>query len=291
MLPMIRKQFLLLSYHWHNATLVFRNYRGLSDRLLVLWTYARINLRYLIWTRLMKRRIEQETFLGFHVSVVDYLSFRDLFTELFVMREYEFKGDDEPHIIDCGSNIGMSVLFFKKAFPRCEVLCFEPNPAAFECLQRNVAANNLDRVVLVEAAVGIEAGSATLYTAPSHEGSDLEASIVATMQPGRSLIERTVRRVRVSEYVDRHVDLMKLDVQGGEGAVVEDLAASGKLGHVQRLIIEYHDDLTDAQNRLGDLLRRLEAAGFLLVIHSAHEPPFTRHVGKPTLLQIYAYRK
>jgi FkbM family methyltransferase len=287
---MIRKHLSLLFLHWHHVTLIFRNYRRLPDRLAVLSTYARINLRYVVQVRILKRHLEHEKFLGFDVTLADYLSFRDLFDELFVMREYDVMDEPEPHIIDCGSNIGMSVLFFKRMFPLCSVLCFEPNPAVFRCLEQNVANNRLDRVELIEAAVALDVGSATLYSADSIEGGDLEVSLVSTMQRAVPLTESAVRCVRLSDHIDRPVHLLKLDIQGAEGEVVEELASSGKLGLVQRIIIEYHDDQITESNRLGRLLKRLEDAGFRFVIHSVQPPPYARYAGKPALLQIYSYR-
>ena len=40
--------------------------------------------------------------------------------------------------IDCGANIGISILFFKKQYPDCTIMAFEPNPHAFPLLEKNV---------------------------------------------------------------------------------------------------------------------------------------------------------
>lgn len=54
-------------------------------------------------------------------------------------------GDDaieplrEPRtIVDLGSNIGLSILYFRLRFPRARIIGVEPNPLAFELLRRNV---------------------------------------------------------------------------------------------------------------------------------------------------------
>ena len=42
--------------------------------------------------------------------------------------------DARPWIIDCGANVGMSVLFFKALYPAASVIAIEPDRAAFDRL-------------------------------------------------------------------------------------------------------------------------------------------------------------
>ena len=68
--------------------------------------------------------------------------FRELFRELFVDGTYFFEAEnDQPMIVDCGSNINMSVIFFKLLYPRSRILAFEPYPYTFEVLKENVQVN------------------------------------------------------------------------------------------------------------------------------------------------------
>jgi hypothetical protein len=54
--------------------------------------------------------------LGFRIRYSGVSVLQELFREIFVNGIYMFKCDtDKPTIIDCGSNIGMSILFFKRA--------------------------------------------------------------------------------------------------------------------------------------------------------------------------------
>jgi FkbM family methyltransferase len=43
-----------------------------------------------------------------------------------------------PVIIDCGGNIGLSVLYFKYLFPNSVITVFEPSPPVFEILKENI---------------------------------------------------------------------------------------------------------------------------------------------------------
>ena len=66
----------------------------------------------------------------------------------------------EPHIVDCGSNIGMAVLFFKALYPRASITAFEPENATFQQLRVSVERNMLSEVTLINAAVGEKTGLA-----------------------------------------------------------------------------------------------------------------------------------
>src|SRR6186713_2563277 len=42
--------------------------------------------------------------------------------EIFVEHIYKQKLSDKPYIIDCGANIGMSVIYMKQQFPQAEIV-------------------------------------------------------------------------------------------------------------------------------------------------------------------------
>ena len=55
--------------------------------------------------------------LDFKIDVPDIASFLGQFRELFVDDNYKFtSGSNEPLIYDCGANIGLSCLYFKKLY-------------------------------------------------------------------------------------------------------------------------------------------------------------------------------
>jgi hypothetical protein len=46
------------------------------------------------------------------------------------------KNKENPYIIDAGSYIGLSVIYFKNIYPNAEILAFEPNPMPEKYLKR-----------------------------------------------------------------------------------------------------------------------------------------------------------
>jgi hypothetical protein len=75
--------------------------------------------------------------LGYKISFMGEAHLRWLFGEIFMDASYFFHTDnDRPLIFDCGSNIGMSVLFFKKLYQNARIIAFEPDPATFATERR-----------------------------------------------------------------------------------------------------------------------------------------------------------
>ena len=98
-----------------------------------------------------------------------------------------------------------------------------------------------------------------------------------------------VRTVGLSEYIDGHVDLLKLDVEGAEGAIIQDLVESGKIASIDHIVMEYHHHITPEEDHLGQLLSGLESAGF------GYDLWGIKHTGcvsgVPHNFLMYAYRK
>src|SRR3954453_19511957 len=89
---------------------------------------------------------------GGRVVLSDY-SHLHLLELIFVERNYDVEPLSSPKVIvDLGSNIGLSVVFFASKYPGARVLGVEPDPGAFELLRRN--AGRLGGVTVRHAAVG-----------------------------------------------------------------------------------------------------------------------------------------
>ncbi|HLI94186.1 MAG TPA: FkbM family methyltransferase, partial [Puia sp.] len=97
---------------------------------------------------------------GTSIAFPDSSSFVFMYKELFVGNIYKFNSDIEsPLILDCGANIGMSVIYLKELFPKARIIAFEPERKIFQFLQKNTAAFGLKDVKLVNKAVWKEEGT------------------------------------------------------------------------------------------------------------------------------------
>src|SRR4030043_491744 len=85
------------------------------------------------------------------IKLVDSASFLSTYPEIFEREIYKFKSDSpKPYIIDCGSNIGLGIIYFKRLYPDAEVIGFEPDPKIFEALEYNVNLFKFTKVRLIK---------------------------------------------------------------------------------------------------------------------------------------------
>lgn len=202
---------------------------------------------------------------GFSTKSLGYLH-----SEIFVKLAYYFRATRaDPFIVDGGSNIGMSVLFFKALYPEARVLAFEPAEPAHRLLARNVEANRLSGVEIHRAALGRYDGETAFYDEP-HDPATFRMSTRRERLPDPR--ETTVAQRRLSDFVDGAVDLVKLDIEGAEDDVLADLVDSRAIEQVQQLILEYHHHLDPARDFVDDFLRRLREEGFRYQLGAGLQP-------------------
>ncbi len=238
--------------------------------------------------RLLRRTDDRARVGAFDVRFVARRSFDYQYEEIFRERQYLFESDSAaPVVVDCGANIGMSILYFKSLYPEARVLAFEPDPSAFACLRGNVTGNALSGVRIENAAVADVEGETDFFYDRADPAS-LRMSIVRERMP-KARDRRTVRTVRLSRFLDEEVDFLKLDVEGAELDVIGELADAGKLRLVRQMLVEYHHHIVRTEDRLSRLLAVLEENGFGYQLEGHIDRPLPRERAQD--LRIYGYRK
>jgi FkbM family methyltransferase len=219
---------------------------------------------------------------GFSAESLAYLH-----REIFVGLEYYFRAPrEDPFIVDGGSNIGMSVLFFKALYPKARVLAFEPAQRAHDVLVRNVEANELRDVQVHRSALGRQDGEVPFFEDPD-DPATFRMSTRAERLPGTP---QPVRQRRLSQFVDDEVDLLKLDVEGAEDDVLAELVDAGAISRVRQLVVEYHHQLDPTRDFLGAFLERLRDHDFSYRV-SAVERRSDRNNEEPTFQDVLVYAR
>ena len=163
----------------------------------------------------------------------------------------------KPVILDIGAYIGLSVFYFKSRFPLSTVIAVEPNPTAFDILRENIEINNLADVILINKAVWKTTGKKGFFIDGTERGWNSTAGFYNGMWTGRQKTrEIAVDTVTLNDLVgDRGIDLMKVDIEGAETAV---LTSSEKaLKQVQNIIVEFHSLNKRQSHRLLKFLQEL----------------------------------
>jgi len=211
-----------------------------------------------------------------------------MYTEVFLERIYEVETlPDAPRIIDCGGNIGMSVIWFKQRYPQAHITVFEADPTLADILAENIQHLGLTSVEVVKAAVSGASGPMRFARQRAMTGHiSAEGDL-------------TIDCVRLSKRLDEPVDLLKVDIEGSEFSLLSDLCASGAIKLVKHLICEIHGS-TQLQEQFGDLWTELCRAGFRVTISGAFTHPALPGEADPTpfasvgsgkfLLWLYAWQ-
>lgn len=174
---------------------------------------------------------------------------------------YKFSSSsDAPVIIDCGANIGISVLYFKRLYPRSRVIAYEPDPNLFEMLSTNISNFSFENVELNQRAVWVNGDGITFRSEGGHSGriSENNNDINLISVP-------TVRLKKILESIE-HIDMLKMDIEGAEAEVLFDCGAS--LDRCTHIFIEYHSQC-DKKQQLHDILKLFSDMGYRYHVHEA----------------------
>jgi len=130
-------------------------------------------------------------------------------------------------IVDCGAHLGFSAIFFARKYPQARIVALEPNPTNFSLLCRNVAA--FKRITPVQACVTGQSGTVMISTA----GAGDSHRIVET--GGLAVEGMTIAEI-CTRFGIETIDLLKMDIEGGEAEVF----ANGIDGNIRALVMELH---------------------------------------------------
>ncbi|MEC4891514.1 MAG: FkbM family methyltransferase [Oscillatoria sp. PMC 1050.18] len=224
--------------------------------------------------------------LGKEIELVDPASFLFMYKEIFQQEIYKFKAQKtNPTIIDCGANIGLSILYFKQLYPESKIIAFEPDRKVFKILEKNVKQFSFSDIELVEKAIW---SSETTLEFMS-EGAD--GGRIVQLESEREKYQ--VSTIRLREYLTQPVEFVKLDIEGAETEVVQD--CQDLLRNIDNLFVEYHSFVNERQS-VDIILKILSEAGFRIHIHPSvisPQPFYHRDIclGMDLQLNIFAFRE
>lgn len=219
-----------------------------------------------------------------------------VFDEIFLRREYAgWRPESKsPRIIDLGGDIGgVSLLYWKLLAPNARITLIEANPStatvALEFLRRKA----FEDVIVINAAAAEHEGQTIVYLHRPDTWfhiSDFTGKR-AGMDHSR-YYAISVPTIQLSTVIgNEKVDLLKMDIEGAEGGVMRELAASGKLGLVNQVVMEFHNTPDNPTNSLSEVLQILENANF--TIEEAHKSGTIGKRGKRlrlTPVDVYAVK-
>jgi FkbM family methyltransferase len=152
---------------------------------------------------------------------------------------------------------------------RCKVFGFDPTPRSIAWIKAQSVPPELE---LRQLGIADRDGEASF--APPENPEHISHSLVEVASNDTSQVRFQVRRLStlMRELGHERIDVLKMDVEGAEYAVLEDLAAS-RIFPKQLLVEFHHGRYGISASRTRACLERLAAAGYLIfdVQPSGHE--------------------
>ncbi len=178
--------------------------------------------------------------------------------EVLINGVYRLPAGSRPRsVVDLGANIGLTSLWLCANYPVEKVVAVEPLPANAAMVRSNLAANDV-QFELLEAATGPVPGEVRFATQEdSNAGFVGDGNLVVPMVSMDQILER----------IGGHVDLLKMDIEGGEQALIVDGDVDW-LDAIDVLIAELHPDVANVDR----VVEVIVGKGFIYHAHGTLWP-------------------
>ena len=164
--------------------------------------------------------------------------------------------------IDCGSNVGQGFRFFSQHYSpdRYDYILIEPNPNCLPHLKKLGLVGDAHIEILAKAA-STEDGRAKLFGPPAdqrdptHEGFSIVADHNTALYQAEEFEEGLVETISLSNLIaSKHaiydVIVMKMDVEGAEYDILQDMIAKGAHRKLGAIYVEFHSQYMTGNSRI-----------------------------------------
>jgi FkbM family methyltransferase len=174
-----------------------------------------------------------------------------ILNEVFVKDDYDFMTGSKSIVIDIGANVGITSLFFSSLDYVDKIYAFEPVKDTFEQAQYNLSLNStIDKMATIKniglgknnrkevflfdkewkGNTGVRGVESPSYS-NNNNAKEIEVTIAsATVEIEKILEENTKKNI-----------IVKMDCEGAEYEILEDLFNSGIIYKIDVLLLEWHD--------------------------------------------------
>lgn len=173
----------------------------------------------------------------------------DVFSQIYRYLEYKpvvetfqkhFPTEKKLNIIDAGSNIGLTSVYFSKFFPDSNFVSIEPDTSNFETMSFNLLQNGIQAVDRVKG--GIWSVNSFLKII-----SDFRDKNDWSFRVEESSVETDLKAFSINYLMEKnnfqYIDILKMDIEGSEKEVLTSIKADvSYLSKTKCVAIEIHDE-------------------------------------------------
>jgi len=178
----------------------------------------------------------------------------DVFSQVFKDLEYQpvvatfkkyFQNHKEINIIDAGSNIGLTSLYFSRFFDNANYICIEPDDSNFESMRYNLEKNKVQNVIKVKG--GLWSKNTFLNIVRDFRDKNDWAIRVEETSDTTNLEAFSIDYL-IKKHHFEVIDILKIDIEGSEKEVITgNFANLSYLSITKCVAIEIHDEFNCRQ--------------------------------------------
>lgn len=177
-------------------------------------------------------------------------------------KRYEYNLTPDSIVIDLGGYVGIWANTIANKF-NCTV-------HSFEAVERYFSQINYNNVIAHQYAVtcktGVDymhvcdEGSAIEVLSEHKKQNDLDSSYQSNIKSHSNIPLEKINTIDINEILDKYsqIDLLKINIEGGEYDILERMYKTGTINKVQNLQIQFHDFVEDAQSKYDNIVSNLE---------------------------------
>ncbi|HTZ58183.1 MAG TPA: FkbM family methyltransferase [Acidobacteriaceae bacterium] len=166
-----------------------------------------------------------------------------------------------PVVIDIGGFVGDFAVYAAKYLKASRVIVCEPYPSSWKLLLTNIFNNGYqDQITPVNKAV--TDGSSVQMNIDAPDDRQCEVSAYSGSTTGLADVPGISLAQLLRDYSLDVVDLLKIDCEGGEYAIIES-TSSEVFTRIRNIVFEYHP-IEDGWNKLEKAKHRLRAEKYVL---------------------------
>ncbi len=161
-----------------------------------------------------------------------------LLRNIFEAEEYRLpiENFNPKFIIDCGANVGYSVVYFANVYPKAKIIAVEPEEVNFKMLEGN--ATFYDQVTCIRSAIWDK--ETYIRVVDDYNSTAGFTTVETTADDPQALKTTSIGRLLEGSSFDR-IDLLKIDIEGAEKEVFEADDVHDWLSKTAVIAIELHD--------------------------------------------------